>query len=123
VLRRSSETGEVTKLLKEGGSATKAARVDEDVVVHKRPRRLGDGGTNDMAIANERHDIRTPSVAIRTLLEQVQAEYAEMPGLSVTLPQAQRLWVVDQATCEEVFSRLISRGVLRRTTKGRFVRA
>lgn len=89
--RRSSETGEVTRLLKEG--------------------------------ANERHDIRTPSVAIRTLLEQVQAEYAEMPGLSVTLPQAQRLWVVDQATCEEVFSRLISRGVLRRTTKGRFVRA
>ena len=99
--RRSSETGEVTRLLKEGGSAAKAAR----------------------AIANERHDIRTPSVAIRTLLEQVQAEYAEMPGLSVTLPQAQRLWVVDQATCEEVFSRLISRGVLRRTTKGRFVRA
>ena len=61
--------------------------------------------------------------AIRTLLAQVQAEYAEMPGLSVTLPQAQRLWAVDQATCEEVFSCLISWGVLRKSTKGRFVRA
>jgi hypothetical protein len=56
-------------------------------------------------------------------MELVQAEYAEMPGLSVTLSQAQRLWAVDRATSEEVFQRLISRGVLRRTSKGRFVRA
>jgi predicted transcriptional regulator of viral defense system len=73
--------------------------------------------------ANVRADFTTSGRAIRTLMEQVQAEYAEMPGLSVTLPQAQRLWAVDQSTCEEAFSRLISRGVLRRTTKGRFVRA
>jgi predicted transcriptional regulator of viral defense system len=59
----------------------------------------------------------------RTLIEQVEAEYAEMPGLSVTLSQAQRLWAVDRAACEEVFSRLISKGVLRRTTRGRFIRA
>ena len=56
-------------------------------------------------------------------MEQVEAEYAEMPGLSVTLSQAQRLWAVDRAACEEVFSRLISKGVLRRTTMGRFIRA
>jgi len=61
--------------------------------------------------------------AMRTLFERVRAEYAEMPGLSVTLPQAQRLWAVDRATCEEVFSRLLSGGVLRKTTRGRFVRA
>jgi len=60
---------------------------------------------------------------IRTLLEQVKAEYVEMPGLSVTLQQAQRLWAADQATCEEVFGRLVAEGVLKRTTKGRFVRA
>ncbi len=76
-----------------------------------------------MAMANLRDDIRKRSGVIRTLLEQVQAEYAEMPGLSLTLPQAQRLWAADQATCEEVFSHLISGGVLRRTTTGRFVRA
>jgi hypothetical protein len=76
-----------------------------------------------MAITNVHDDISTRNGAIRTLVELVQAEYAEMPGLSVTLPQAQRLWAVDQGMCEEVFSRLISVGVLRRTTKGRFVRA
>ena len=60
--------------------------------------------------------------AIRSLMELVRAEYGEMPGLSVTLSQAQRLWAVDHATCEEVFSRLISEGVVRKTSKGRFVR-
>ena len=70
-----------------------------------------------------RDDIGTRSGAIRTLFERVRAEYGEMPGLGVTLPQAQRLWAVDRSTCEEAFSRLISTGVLRRTTKGRFVRA
>ena len=76
-----------------------------------------------MAVANVRADFGRPGRPIRTLMEQIQAEYAEMPGLSVTLSQAQRLWAVDQASCEEVFSRLISRGVLRRTGKGKFVRA
>ena len=103
-------------------SAANDFGVDEGVVVHQ-PRRLGGGGTNVMAIANVRDDIRTQSGTIGPLLEQIQAEYAEMPGLNLTLPQAQRLWAVDQATCEELFSRLISSGVLRRTSKGRFVRA
>lgn len=76
-----------------------------------------------MATADVPDNTSTQRGAIRTLLERVQAEYAEMPGLSVTLPQAQRLWAVDQATCEEVFSRLMSGGVLKRTTRGRFVRA
>lgn len=43
-----------------------------------------------MAVANVPADIRTPGGLVRTLMEQVQAEYAEMPGLSVTLSQAQR---------------------------------
>ena len=76
-----------------------------------------------MTIANVDDDIRTRSGTIRTLVEQIQAEYAEMPGLSVTLSQAQRLWAVDRATCEEVLSGLVATGLLRRTTKGRFVRA
>jgi hypothetical protein len=75
------------------------------------------------APAKVRVDVSRGSGRTHTLLEQIQAEYAEMPGLSVTLPQAQRLWAVDRATCEEVFSRLISRGVLKKTSKGRFMRA
>ena len=76
-----------------------------------------------MAVANVRPGLSTTDLAIRTLMEQVQAEYAEMPGLCVTLSQAQRLWTADRSTCEEAFSRLISRGVLRKTSKGRFIRA
>jgi hypothetical protein len=76
-----------------------------------------------MMVANVRADITTPSGSVRALMEQVQAEYAEMPGLCVTLSQAQRLWAADQQTCEEVFRRLIGSGVLRMTSKGRFLRA
>ena len=60
------------------------------------------------------------SEAVADLAWRIQAEYAEMPGLSLTLAQAERLWTLDRRTCETVFDRLI---VLRMTTKGRFVRA
>jgi hypothetical protein len=76
-----------------------------------------------MVVTDVRMPIRTQSGASRALIELVQAEYAEMPGLSVTLPQAQRLWAVDRRTCEEAFSRLIADRVLRKTSSGRFVRA
>jgi hypothetical protein len=75
-----------------------------------------------MALAQMDADTRTDSAALSTLMEQVRAEYLEMPGLSVTLPQAQRLWGADEPACQEVFSLLVSRGVLRKTSKGRFVR-
>jgi hypothetical protein len=74
------------------------------------------------ALLDVRTDVGVSSDAIRALLERVQAEYAEMPGLSVTMRQAQRLWAVDQRTCREIFSRLIASGVLRMTRSGRFVR-
>ena len=71
------------------------------------------------AILEGRRDIN----AVRELSSRIEAEYMEMPGLSVTLPQAQRLWTADRHTCQTVFDRLIARGVLRMTVRGRFVRA
>jgi hypothetical protein len=67
--------------------------------------------------------VKGRTAAIQALIERVQAEYAEMPGLSLTLPQAQRLWVVDRPTCQKAFDHLVSAGLLRRTTRGRFVRS
>ena len=67
--------------------------------------------------------IDTEAETIRELTRRVQAEYAEMPGLSVTLVQAQRLMAIDERTCAAVFRVLIQRGVLRRTAQGRYVRA
>jgi Fic family protein len=63
------------------------------------------------------------SDAQRDLSRRIRAEYEEMPGLSVTLAQAQRLWCVDRQTCERVFTTLVEGGFLRRTTRDRFVRA
>ena len=67
--------------------------------------------------------IDTDAETIHELTRRVQTEYTEMPGLSVTLVQAQRLLAVDEPTCAEVFKTLIKRGVLRRTVQGRYVRA
>ena len=63
------------------------------------------------------------SAAVQDLARRVQAEYQEMPGLSVTLAQAQKLLAADQRTCAAVFKLLISRGVLRKTAHGRYIRA
>ena len=63
-----------------------------------------------------------PHARVGRLMNQVQAEYNEMPGLSITLRQAQRLWAVDRVTCEEALRRLTASGVLRMTAKGRFIR-
>jgi hypothetical protein len=60
---------------------------------------------------------------VRELAHRIEAEYVEMPGLSVTLRQAQRLWAADRHACQTAFDWLIARRVLRRTRKGLFVRA
>jgi hypothetical protein len=56
------------------------------------------------------------------LLNRVEAEYQEMPGLCVNLPQACRLWHLDKATCEQVLDALVHDHFLRLTRKGLFVK-
>lgn len=63
------------------------------------------------------------SEAIRRLMRRVQAEYLEMPGLSVTMPQAQRLLGIDRQTCALVMRTLTNRGFLKRTPRGTYIRA
>ena len=66
--------------------------------------------------------IDTERDSIRELTRRVQAEYAEMPGLSITLVQAQRLMAIDEPTCAAVFRALIKQGVLKRTPQGQYIR-
>lgn len=66
-------------------------------------------------------DMRTMP-AIREAILRVEGEYREMPGLSVTLPQAARLWALDQSTCERVLATLIERRILKRALNGTYVR-
>lgn len=76
-----------------------------------------------MALATQRRVITRANLAVRTLMNEVLAEYTEMPGLSLTLPQATRLWAVDRVTCREALRRLVALRVLRLTPEGRFVQA
>jgi predicted transcriptional regulator of viral defense system len=63
------------------------------------------------------------SASVRRLAVRIQGEYREMPGLSVTTSQAQRLWGIDPDMCELVLRILIRRGFLRRTARGTYVLA
>ena len=58
---------------------------------------------------------------LQELFRRIAGEYREMPGLSLTLPQAQRLWGLDRDTCERALAILIERRVLRRGMNGTYV--
>lgn len=57
------------------------------------------------------------------LLGRIRGEFLEMPGLRLTSAQAQRLWALDQHTCEAVLHMLVGSRFLSRTRDGAFVRA
>lgn len=56
-------------------------------------------------------------------MSRVRAEYREMPGLRLTLPQACRLWQLNLSTCESVLQSLIIEGFLLQTPQGAYVAA
>ena len=57
------------------------------------------------------------------LLCRIQGEYLEMPGLQLTLGQAQRIWQLSRPECETLLTRLVDSGFLIRTRFGAFTRA
>jgi hypothetical protein len=60
--------------------------------------------------------------AVREALLRAEGEYREMPGLSLTMPQAARLWALDFSTCELILTNLIERRILKRALNGTYVR-
>jgi hypothetical protein len=56
------------------------------------------------------------------LLSRIRGEYDEMPGLSLTPAQAERLWQLDRETCRAALNRLVQRRVLSLTARGRYVK-
>jgi hypothetical protein len=67
------------------------------------------------------HD-NTSDAQERDLHLRIRAEFAEMPGLKLTLPQATRLFNIDAAQCERALDRLVASGSLS-LARGAFVRA
>jgi hypothetical protein len=56
------------------------------------------------------------------LIERARGEYLEMPGLSLTVPQAGRLWGVDHGASRRLLDRLVAEKFLTITHAGTFVR-
>ena len=57
------------------------------------------------------------------VLRRVQGEYIEMPGLRLTIAQAQRLWGLDRAVCDALLGALVEAKFLFRTRDGAYMRA
>ena len=53
---------------------------------------------------------------------RIRAEYVEMPGLSLTVLQAARLWGLDTLRSERVLSMLVDSGFLRCDRQGLYRR-
>lgn len=60
---------------------------------------------------------------VTDVVRRIESEYREMPGLCLTEAQAQRLWGLDRATCDQVLRLLVTRQVLKRTKAGLYLRA
>ena len=57
------------------------------------------------------------------ILRRVQGEFLEMPGLRLTVAQAQRLWNLEAFVCEALLQALVDARFLARVRGGAFVRA
>jgi hypothetical protein len=58
-----------------------------------------------------------------TLLHRIRGEFREMPGLTLTLRQASRLWSLDPVACDMALRILVEERYLDRTLRGAFRRA
>jgi hypothetical protein len=60
-------------------------------------------------------------VPIAKWLDLIRSEYEEMPGLSLSKAQMQKLWGLDAFVCDALVEALIAARVLRRTSNGMYV--
>ena len=56
------------------------------------------------------------------VVQRIRAEYIEMPGLTLTSEQVQRLCGVDRALCESILEVLVESGFLSKRADGAYAR-
>ena len=59
---------------------------------------------------------------IDDVLQRIQGEFVEMPGLRLTPAQAQRLWGLEGDVCDALLGALVDAKFLAQTRDGAFVR-
>lgn len=62
-------------------------------------------------------------ITLADWLRLIRSEYLEIPGLHLSRSQVQRLWSLDQRTCDVLLDALIDVRFLRQTRTGAYVRA
>jgi hypothetical protein len=59
---------------------------------------------------------------IDEVLQRIQGEFVEMPGLRLTPAQAQRLWGLERDVCDAMLGALVDAKFLAQTRDGAFIR-
>jgi hypothetical protein len=59
---------------------------------------------------------------IEDVLQRIQGEFVEMPGLRLTAAQAQRLWGLERDVCDAMLKALVDAKFLSKTRDGAFIR-
>jgi len=80
---------------------------------------LIDTARADTSVSQQKQQIKASDN--ERLVRRIRAEFLEMPGLCLTIEQAQRLWSLEPRTCEALLNSLINSRFLRRTDRGLFV--
>jgi hypothetical protein len=57
------------------------------------------------------------------ILHRIYGEFLEMPGLRLTMSQAQRLWGLDERTCHVLLEYLVDAKFLCRSAHGNYCRS
>jgi hypothetical protein len=61
---------------------------------------------------------RRDSIRRAAVMRRIAAEFSEMPGLVLSVPQASRLLGLDEEACERILAALAREGLLRRRAGG-----
>jgi len=61
-------------------------------------------------------------MGIDDVLQRIQGEYVEMPGLRLTPAQARRLWGLERDVCDAMLGALVDAKFLSQTRDGAYVR-
>jgi hypothetical protein len=62
-------------------------------------------------------------VRVEEILQRIQGEFLEMPGLRLTAAQAQRLWSLDREMGLSLLAALVDAKFLRQTRDGAYIKA
>ena len=77
----------------------------------------------DLAAAAHKTTKDVPESLYEHWARMLRGEYLEIPGLHLTRDQIQRLWDLDDVTCDAVIKALVDGRFLKQSAAGAYVRA